>query len=249
MTDIKPYKGRRESTLRLTRKQYRAFAETSKSFGLGLNLSSYKHLGCWGEYSPFALPICNDATNPETTWEERALISVASSINADGLRAAGPTRPELDWSVLGDDEIYPFILWHEIGHRMDNFCPIDVWMLKDVDVRARCERHVHFINEVLADRYAWSRVRPGEPIPKTESGQRLEEEIAEAIDYIGTHAKNRRDYPVRPLQPGQYRDVPEYMLATTQRAAILGPDVDCDLLEKHVAKHSERLAQGRRLPF
>lgn len=249
MADFQHDKAERGSVLRLTRKQYRAFAETSKAFGLGLNLSSYEHLGCWGQYSPFALLICNDAANADTTWSERALISLASSINADALRAAGPGRPELDWSVLEDDEIYPFVLWHEIGHSMSNFCRWDVMMLKESDVRARCERHIGFVNEVLADRYAWSRIRPGEPIPKTESGQRLEEKIAEAIDYIGTHVRTMGDFPVRPLQPGQYRDVPEYMLATPQRAAFLGPAVDPVVLDERVKNHKERLAQGCRPSF
>ncbi|MFT4063355.1 hypothetical protein [Paraburkholderia sp.] len=231
-------------TLRITKRQYRAFAEIAKAHGIALNLSTYTHMGCWGEFSPFALLICQDATDPDSCWEEQAQITLANSIDIGRLRAAGPLRPELDWSQLEDHEIYPFVLWHEIGHRMDNVDGIDVMLIKDIEVRNKCVRRLRFINEVLADRYAWNKIRPGERFVRTDTGKCRESEIDEAIEYLRAHVKHRSKYTVRPLHAGQYRDVPDYMLATPQRAAFLGRGVAPKLLERRMKHYREYAAQG-----
>lgn len=149
------------ATLHITRQQYRAFAEITKSFGMGLNLSTVKSMGCWGEYSPWALLVCKDASEPDTKWSERALITLANSINTGKFRAAGAQRPELNWAALKNDEIHPFVVWHEIGHRMDNFDSWGIIVINDLKVRNKCHRQIRLVNEVLADRYAWERIRPG----------------------------------------------------------------------------------------
>src|SRR5574337_1271939 len=118
--------------LRLTKTQYRRFAEQTKAVGLGLNISTVQQMGCWGTYSPWALLMCDDATVPEPKWKEHSLICISSAINADKLRAQGPGRPGLDWSVLEDHEIYPFLVQHEIGHRQDNFDNWDVMTIQDL---------------------------------------------------------------------------------------------------------------------
>ncbi|MCY1536740.1 hypothetical protein D9M68_722100 [compost metagenome] len=58
-----------DTTLRITRTQYREFAEATKSVGMALNLSSFKRMeGCWGSYSPWALLVCRDARADEPEW-------------------------------------------------------------------------------------------------------------------------------------------------------------------------------------
>ncbi|MDF2073222.1 hypothetical protein H7683_22590 [Ectopseudomonas mendocina] len=234
-----------DTTIRITRNQYRRFAEVTKSVGLALNLSSFKRMeNCWGRYSPWALLVCCDVRKDEPEWQERALITLAASINTTHLRSCGSGRPELDWSVLEDHEIYPFVVWHEIGHRVDNF---DCWLtgIKDVEIRDECHRRIRFVNELLADRYAWSQVRPGESVPMSENGKRLQERAAESLTYLEKHA-TKLSSPCRSLAAGQYLDVPEYMLDGHQRAAFIGPQVSRKLVQQRVEYHRKRIAEGRR---
>lgn len=236
----------RPSSIRLTRRQYRQFAEQTKAVGLALNVSSFERMGCWGAYSPWAMSICKDATAAEPKWDEHAMITLASSVNTDKFRAAGRGRPELDWSGLEDHEIYPFIVQHEIGHRQNNF---DAWLVmtvKDQEVRDKCRRPMNMINEVLADRYAWKSIRPGEPIPLSETGKRLQERVANDLAYLEQHLTQMP--PCRPewqLAPGPYCDVPDYMLAGSDRAAFLGPEVNQKLVAERAAYYEQRNQQHR----
>jgi len=222
--------------LRLSRHEYRLLAEETKAAGLGLNLSTFKIMGCWGAYSPWALLVCKDASTPNPRYHENSLITLAASIDAEQFRAAGANRPELDWSVLDDHEIYPFIVQHEIGHRQRNFdffrCQLDI---KNLEVKEKCRRMIRFANEVLADRYAWTRIRPGEPVPLGSYGKMMQEQVAEALAYLEQHCPMMT--PCKDewkLTPGQYCDVPDYMLATPERAAFIGPAVHPQTLEKKV---------------
>jgi len=222
---------RQTRTLRLSKHLYRDLAERTKAVGLALNVSTFKHLGCWGTYTPWALLVCKDAASDTPEWHERALINVAASINADRLRAVGAGRPEVDWSVLEDHEIYPFLVEHEIGHRQDNFDNWRVMTIEDLKVRDECHRRIKFVNELLADRYAWERIRPGEPIPLSEYGKKVQDKAAETLEYLQQHApKLRACRPEGRLATGEYCDVPDYMLASPSRAAFLGPRVNKRLL-------------------
>lgn len=104
-----------ENILHITRKQYRGFAEITKSVaGMALNLSSFSRMGnAWGIYSSWALLTCIDATQDKPKFDEISFITIAKSININKFRTT--KRPELDWRKLEDHEIYPFVLWHEIG--------------------------------------------------------------------------------------------------------------------------------------
>lgn len=218
-------------TIRVTKTKYRELAERAKRFGMGLTLMKYgedQTEGAihWGLYSPWAMLICNNAAKAETTWSERALISIASEINTEELRACGKTRPELDWSCLEDEELEDFIVWHEIGHRQDNF---DFWMtgVVDAEVTSKCRARLRYINEILADRFAWEQIRPGSPMPITEFGKANRERIAHDLDYLGQHVKKNKPVdPSRAMAPGQYRDIPAIMLKTPELAGYIGPRVD-----------------------
>lgn len=243
--------------LRLSRREYRLLAEETKAAGMGLNLSTFAIMGCWGVYSPWALLMCKDVSIPAPAYHEHSLITLSASVDAERFRAAGAQRPEVDWSVLDDSEIYHFIIQHEIGHRQHNF---DVWGLqigiKDQAIRDKCRRMVGVVNEVLADRYAWERVRPGQPVPLSERGKVLQEQVADAISYLEQHCP--MSTPCKDewkLAPGQYCDVPDYMLATPERAAFVGPAVHPHVLDKSVRYYSHahdrdgyRLYLGERRP-
>lgn len=228
-----------QKRVNLRPEQYRNYAEQAKAAGLGLFVSSFEILGAWGAYSPLAMPIHEDVTDANTKRDERMQIGLAASIDLARLFEAGKARPELDWSALHPDEVYPFIFHHELGHRLDNFDAWEVVLIEDDGVRTTCQRVAGYVNEVLADRFAWRHVRPGEPVPLTEYGKRNEERLSKAMQLLEVHGRRTSSYSVRPLAAGQYRCVPDSMLATTELAAFVGPEVDKQLLAERTRYHQQ----------
>ncbi len=226
-----------DKTIRISKTKYRELAETVKRYGMGLELMScskeqFKGKLVWGLYSPWAMLVCNNAADPESKWSERALVSLSPVIKAGELRHCGRTRPELDWSALEDHELADFVIWHEIGHRQDNF---DAWMtgLNEPNLFRESQGKIKYINEVLADRYAWEKMRPGEPVPLTESGKAKQEFIEETISFFASRIKkNRPADPARALEPGQYRDVPARMLRTPELAAYVGTRIAPEVISR-----------------
>ena len=227
-----------DTTLRLTRAQYRQYAEQVKAVGKALNLATYTDLGGWGEKGNWGLAIIDDAAAPPSPFTEKGLITLSTTINTKALRRAGINRPECDWSQLADAEMYPFIVAHEIGHVVDNFgwwAPFNLDR-DDQDVR-RALAALPYINEVLADRWAWQQVCQ-RPMPLTAHGKRNAQKIEEYIDLLTQLTGGRYAGGKKALPGGQYRSIPEYMLATPQRAKWIGPDIHPETLRETVAYHA-----------
>ncbi|WP_238935085.1 hypothetical protein [Pseudomonas typographi] len=180
-------------------------------------------------FNPFGLAVHEDASVDTPHLQERIVIQLAASVDAGRLRAV--QRPEIDWSQLRDDEIYPFIVQHEIGHKVDNHFGFDLWAIKDPEVHDKCYRVLSFVNEILADRFAWNQIRPGEPVPLCENGKRLQEEAAESMALLDLHIPRTRRAP-RALPAGQYAWVPKSMLMTNAHLAYVGPGVAAGLVER-----------------
>lgn len=225
--------------IKLRAEQYRSFAETAKGAGLGLFVSSFESLGAWGVYSPLAMPIHDDVTDANSKRDECMQIGLAASIDLGRLYAAGDGRPELDWRAIRPDEVYPFLFYHELGHRLDNFDAWEVVLIKDECVRTACRRVVGYVNEVLADRFAWNQIRPGEPVPLTEYGRRNEEQLSKAMQLLEVHGRRTSRYAARPMASGPYRCVPDSMLATIELAAFVGPKVSKQLLSERTRYHQQ----------
>lgn len=211
------------AVVKITRGQYRAFAEIAKAHGCVLSLSTVEEMKCFGEFSCMAIGVVQDAADSNSGLIEQSFITLARSINADQFRSA--SRPELDWGHLEDHEILPFLFWHEIGHRVDNFDAFSVVTLKDPEARATSLRYVTAVNEVLADRYAWNKVRPGEPIPVCETAIRLQDKIAAGLDCLKRHVTHTSTYTRQPLPAGQYRSVPKEMLCEPWKVHYIGTKV------------------------
>lgn len=219
-----------DTTLRLGRVQYRALAEIAKQAGCCLGLSTFEQLGgAWGLFNPFALGVHKDATVDTPHMQEQIVIQLAASVDAARLRSV--QRPEIDWSQLHDDEIYQFITWHEIGHKLDNHFIFDLWGITDKKLHDKCHGVIAFVNEILADRFAWNQIRPGEPVPLCENGKRMQEKAAEAMALLDLHIPRTRRAP-RALPGGQYSYVPQSMLMTDSLTAYVGPKVAPQLVER-----------------
>jgi hypothetical protein len=224
-------------TLRLGRVQYRQLAEQAKQAGICLEAATIEELrGNWGMFQPMASAVHENALMDSPFLQERVVISVSTTVDTARLR--GVQRPEIDWAQLNDDEIFQFVVSHEIGHFVDNHFFGDVWGIQDRKLQAQCQQVLSGVNEVLADRYAWSQVRPGEPVPLCENGKRREEEVAEAMALLDMHAPRKRRAP-RTLPGGQYSWVPQSMLMSDQLTAYVGPRVAPALVER--ARESRRI--------
>lgn len=211
------------AVLHITREQYRSFAEIAKAHGCVLSLSTSAEMKCWGEYSPMAAGVVLDATDSNSRLIEKSTVLLARSVDADVFRSAN--RPELDWRKLEDHEIFPFLLWHEIGHKVNNFDVFSIVTIADPDTKSACLGYVKTINEVLADRFSWSKIRHGEPAPMGETGQRLKAKVADGLDFLTEHAGHTSAFTVTQLDPGQYRCVPKEMLGTPWKARYIGTKV------------------------
>lgn len=226
---------RTDNTLRITRRQYRQFAELAKLNGVGLTLDTFSNLGgIWGEYSCWAQPMVLDASSDRRQCDERVAIKLATSVNAGAFREG--QRPELDWSVLDDAEIYPFLVNHEIGHHIDNFSLWDLILAPDQAASDQCHKVIYRVNEMLADRYAWEQVRPGEPLPLSETGKRMQEVMADGLELLQRCLPRKRRKP-KALPSGQYTYVPTSMLKTEELAAFVGPHVSPALIEHTRNRH------------
>lgn len=212
-----------DANIRLGRRQYRTFADIAKTNGCVLGLSTVEKMKCFGLYSSMVTGVVEDATDPHSRLGEHAAITLARSIDADQFRSA--PRPEIDWGTLEDHEIFPFLFWHEIGHRMDNFDVFSVATLKDLEARDTCIRYITLVNEVLADRYAWNKIRPAEPIPVSDAWPRLQDRVATGLECLRKHAVHRSAYTRQALPAGQYRSVLKEMLSEPWKVRYVGTRV------------------------
>ena len=128
------------------------------------------------------------------------MFTLAERINIAAFRSC--IRPELDWSAIPAHLIYDFILWHEIGHKADNYDQIDFFTGKcrQQEDFARLNRALLRANEVLADRYAWAKIFPNEPLPislarSAEYLAGINADIAELDARVGRRTPPRRMLP------------------------------------------------------
>ncbi len=225
-------------TLKLSHEQYRQFADLCKvEAGQGLEVSTFEEMrGSWGLSGGMAWELISDVRTNDVSFDHHvSRITLADAVDVAEFRRAGRGRPELDWSVLSDEEIYPFIVWHEIGHRRDNFNMLDAALFDRGSLGP-----LRYINEVLADRFAWSQIRPGEQLPLTRKGKEDQTHIAEQLALISQNHVRAR-YKVRPLITGQYVHVSPRMLESRRLAAFVGPDVHPELLAHYIWKRANRL--------
>ncbi|MBI6853385.1 hypothetical protein YA0002_11465 [Pseudomonas cichorii] len=225
-----------DTILRLGRTQYRQLADLAKQAGCCLGVSTFEELGkAWGQFSMWALAVHADVSVDDAGCEERIVLQITARVNTARLRAV--QRPEIDWSQLEDHEIFEFIVQHEIGHRLDNHYVFDLWGVKDLHLRDRCHKVIRLANEVLADRYAWNQIRPGEPVPLCDKGKRIQEDVADSMALLDLYVPRTPKTP-RVLACGQYTWVPQSMLLTDKLTAFIGPGVSPALIQRVRERHN-----------
>jgi hypothetical protein len=208
--------------VRITHDQYRNYSQIAKQHACTLSLVSTVDIrGNWGEYSAMANDVFIDASSDLRQLGETIVLKLAADIPINELRKS--RRPEMDWAALDDSEIHDFVFYHELGHRLDNFQFWDIWKVKDLEAHELCRKWAPEINELLADRYAWSVVRPGEPVPLSQRGRERQQEMADRLAFLDSHLP-RGTRPRSVFPAGQYEYVPTAMLASADHAAYVGPN-------------------------
>ena len=128
-------------------------------------------------------------------------ILLKNLIDVDLLRAT--TRTEMDWGPIPEEDIYRFIIFHEIGHCLNNY-EYEGWLYEWGSEKYKLQGSVRWINEVLADRYAWEALYPGKPFPVK---HRRKTAIKALMRKLDRHFK-MRDYKKKQLPPGPAKYVP-----------------------------------------
>jgi hypothetical protein len=137
--------------------------------------------GSWGRCGFMAGGVVRDvrrltSRNPHArVYEEIGDFSVVNQISIAEFHDA--TRPEIDLSQVPAERAYEYVAWHEVGHIVDDF---DAWAgilpmghaaLQSVTEDATAwRREIHQLNEILADRYAWAMMFPGQRMPVHDGG-------------------------------------------------------------------------------
>lgn len=150
----------------LTPPQFRALDKRCQAIaGRPLRVYRKSERPVFGCINYFASACCIDLValsgDGSGAWREYGLLEVASEISID--RWNNAIRPEIDLRRVPAGRIHEFVVWHEIGHRLDNYCHFDAQT-------KRCHEwdDIREVNEVLADRFAWRAMFPGERLPVRE---------------------------------------------------------------------------------
>lgn len=126
-------------------------------------------------------------------------ILVKNLIDTDLFRAT--TRPEMDWGAIPEEDIYRFIILHEIGHCLNNY-DYEWWLPERDSEKGQLYGIVKRINEVLADRYAWEALYPGKPLPVKHRRKTVIKELMKKLD---RHFKMKDLKKERlPVDPAKY---------------------------------------------
>lgn len=232
----------KKTAVSLTPEMYRQFSDLCKvEAGHALEVSSFEAMrNSWGLTGFSASELIQDVRSASAIFTQPVgRIELAETVDVAEFRLVGRSRPELNWAVLSDEEIHPFIVWHEIGHCRDGFSMLDA-QFQQIEGPSPGLSMVRMLNEVLADRFAWERIRPGDPLPLTERGRRDKVSIETALQYVSQFYQ-RAKYKVRPLEAGQYLHVSPRMLESKRMAAFLGPEVHPELLAHYIWKRSGRM--------
>lgn len=129
-------------------------------FEWGRKAPGSNHSAACGFYSPAGVEYLRDPAAPAEGENivTRPVIELANSLRLEEIKGHG-TRPELNWHVIPEAQLYAYIFFHECSHAKGDVIVADPRNAQPV---------VHTIvwvrNEIIADRFAWKMLM-GEDVP------------------------------------------------------------------------------------
>lgn len=225
--------------LKLSPQLFEDLDEIARQQGFALDISTFEDMSqAWGRYSNLCGSAYTDARKPFGPGSTANLpyVTLAAEINLELLRST--KRPELDWAAIPDDKIFRFILWHELGHGLHNFCELDLLTLggksnKVANIESKLayealqnihpsiRMKLHRANEVLADRFAWEKLFPNKTMPVIEETVDYFERRQADIDEIAQFIKLKQSMPA-PLPCEPWAMIPRHFIESDTHFYLLG---------------------------
>ncbi len=113
---------------------------------------------------------------------EKTFIKVSNRIDTEKF---GQTRTaEIDFGAIPRDDIYKFLVFHEISHKLFDFCE---WLLPVFRNGIAERNRFYAVNQIRADRYAWKTLYPRKRLPKRALNKEDKEVFIEAIKFMDLH--------------------------------------------------------------
>lgn len=209
----------------LTEDEFHRLDKIARKNGNVIEVKRYEDIEVWGRAPMLVGGVYKDSRiiEGESICAEVGEIELANYIDIDELRASH--RPEIDWSKIPYNKIYEYVVWHELGHKHENF---DIWDLtgygkfdkntkKWVHVcpfKRPASEHDYFrkliyiLNEILADRYAWRHIS-AKPLPRAKHPNKHFKQIEKwfkeckdaGLEYI-------RSSKTKPITNRKYKYIP-----------------------------------------
>lgn len=144
-----------------------------------------------------------DINKPDGKCSHAATISLSSQVDIGAFHAA--PRPELNWMAIAEDQIYRFLIHHEIGHlKLDPPLFDKILRKENGEVDSEGTRKIIFVCELRADRYAWNALFPDKPLPKRKGTEHIVEDLEIFMNEHGHLFSPPRARNALPTDPGQY---------------------------------------------
>jgi hypothetical protein len=189
-------------TLSLSPRKYHALNEIAKRHGAVLMPSDFAEMGgAWGSFNHLAGGVFKDMRKPAGpgSCDECHIIKIATTV--DPQEVANTRRPEMDWGAIPHAKLFDFILWHELGHKLCNYRPWERVLIESPTLL----HEAAFINEVLADRFAWLSIFPGSPVPVAlHADPAAIERIFENMESLGLTLASKQPPRALPMGKGEY---------------------------------------------
>jgi len=155
----------RSNRITLTPRLFRKLDVIARRHGAVLEVKRRDRLGCFGLWPGVVGEVFVDkhATEGVGVCSDAAVVQIANYIDVDEFQSS--QRPELDYCKVEINQIYPLIVYHELGHILENYLMWHVHVAAE-SPRSLLPKVARTLNEVLADRFAWRQLYPMVPLPK-----------------------------------------------------------------------------------
>lgn len=171
--------------------------------------------GLWGSAGGLAGDVFIDtrllgnAEHEGGVCDQAADIRITNQIKV--LDFQGAQRPEIDLRKIPANRIYEYLVWHEMGHLLENFDPWGLFgkgVPADYANRDDVQSALSQLNEVMADRFAWSQMFPDQRLPVRRGKAHMKGWAKEWGDRLSSNGVRRRMAPHHPCSTEIWASVP-----------------------------------------
>lgn len=160
--------------------------------------------GSFVRWSMWAADVYKDHTM--TSGDEVSAIQLVNTLTVKDFRSM--SRPEIDYSSIPPELIFPYLLWLGLGFRSRHYDDFHMQIMPDIDraIVDRVVREMRFLNQILADRFAWKHMFGDGPPPLSKQGKALQPELFNRFQQVNKYLPlyDRSQKNTLPNGPGEY---------------------------------------------